>query len=327
MKFPRRTMLQFVGGALAVPVYSANASAQDYPARPITMVVPYAAGGPTDVAARIVAERLGTSLGQPVIIENIGGADGSIGAGRAAHARPDGYTIEYGLLSTHVLNGAFYSLTYDVLNDFAPIAPLYRTSLVIVGRKDLPARDLYELIAWLKTNPNKVSAAVATVGIRLLAMYFQKETGTQFTLVPYRGVAPAMQDLVAGQIDLLFDSPRTSVPLIRAGSIRPYVVTGDTRLAVAPDIPTVAEMGFPALSYSEWIGLFAPKGTPDEIITRLNVAAVEAFADPAVRARIGESGAAIFPREQQTAEKLGALVKADANKWWPIIKAVGVKGQ
>ena len=272
-------------------------------------------------------ERLGTSLGQPVIVENIGGADGSIGAGRAAHARPDGYTIEYGLLSTHVLNGAFYSLTYDVLNDFAPIAPLYRTSLVIVGRKDLPARDLYELIAWLKTNPNKASAAVATVGIRLLAMYFQKETGTQFTLVPYRGVAPAMQDLVAGQIDLLFDSPRTSVPLIRAGSIRPYVVTGDTRLAVAPDIPTVAEMGFPALSYSEWIGLFAPKGTPDEIITRTLM--WPRWKHSPIR-RYGadqEIGAAIFPREQQTAEKLGALVKADANKWWPIIKAVGIKGR
>jgi tripartite-type tricarboxylate transporter receptor subunit TctC len=327
MKLPRRTFLKFAGAAVAAPAFSKIATAGTYPSRPITLIVPAAAGGPTDAAARIVAEGMGASLGQSVIIENVGGADGSIGVGRAARASPNGYTISVGLMSTQVLNGAFYSLPYDSLNDFVPIVPLYRSALIIVGKKDLPAEDLRELVDWLKVNPNKISVAVATVGIRFLAMNLQKETGTKVTLVPYRGVAPAMQDLVAGQIDLLFDSPRTSLPLARAGSIRPYVVTGDKRLAVAPDIPTFAELGFPALSYSEWIGLFAPRGTPSEIISKLNAAAVEALADPTVRARIGEFGAEIFPRERQTPEALGALVKADAEKWWPLIKELGVRAE
>jgi len=324
MKLPRRTFLQFAGAAMAVPPFSRVAAAETYPSRPITLIVPFAAGGPTDVVARIVAEGMRTSLGQSIIIENVGGADGSIGVGRVARARPDGHTISYGLLSTQVLNGAFYSLPYDLLNDFVPIAPLFRTALIIVGRKDLPPKDLHELVVWLKANPNKVSWGIVIVGIRLLAMNFQKETGTKVTFVPYRGTAPAMQDLLAGQIDLLLDSPRTSISLVRAGSIRPYVVTGDNRLAVAPDIPTFAELGFPALSYSEWTGLFAPRGTPSEIVGKLNVAAVEALADPKVRARIGEFGAEIFPHDQQRPEKLSALVKADAEKWWPLIKEFGI---
>jgi tripartite-type tricarboxylate transporter receptor subunit TctC len=324
MKLRRRTFLKFAGAAVAAPAFSKIATAGTYPSRPITMVVPYAAGGPVDVAARIVAERMGTSLGQSIIIENVGGADGSIGVGRVARARPDGYTISCGIKATHVLNGAFYSLPYDVLNDFAPIAPLAKASLIIVGRKDLPAKDLHELVVWLKANPNKVSAAATTVGIRLLEMNFQKETGTKFTLVPYRGSAPAIQDLLAGQIDLLIDGLRTSLPLVRAGSIRPFVVTGDKRLAMAPDIPTFAELGFPSLSYSEWIGLFAPRGTPSDIIGKLDTAAVEALADPKVRARIGEFGAEIFPHDQQRPETLGAMVKADAEKWWPLIKEFGI---
>jgi tripartite-type tricarboxylate transporter receptor subunit TctC len=244
------------------------------------------------VVGRIMAERMRSSLGQPVIIENVTGADGSIGVGRAARATPDGYTIDIGPMSLHVLNGAFYSLPYDVLNDFAPIAALHRSALIIPARKTMPAKDLRELIAWLKANPNKASAAVVTIGGRLLATVFQKETGTQFVLVPYRGVAPAMQDLVAGHIDLLFfDSPRTSLPLVRAGTIKAYAMTSDTHLAAAPDIPTFAEMGLPALSYSEWTELFAPRGTPRDIIDRLNAAAVEALADPAVRSRIIEFGA------------------------------------
>jgi tripartite-type tricarboxylate transporter receptor subunit TctC len=203
------------------------------------------------------------------------------------------------------------------LNDFVPIAALEKAALIIVGRKTLAAKDLPELIAWLNASPNKASVAVITAGIRLLATYFQKQTGTQFALVPYRGTAPAMQDLVAGQIDLLFDTARTSLPLVRAGSVKAYAVTGDMRLTVAPDIPTFAEMGLPLLSYIEWAGLFASKGTPREIIGKLNAAAVEALADSAVRARVVEFGAEIFPRDQQTPEALGALVKTDAEKWWP----------
>ena len=192
-------------------------------------------------------------------------------------------------MGTHVLNGAFYSLPYDVLNDFAPISPLVTVPYVLFARKTMPAKDLNELIAWLKANPNKASAGITSVGYRLLAAFFQKETGTQFALVPYRGGAPAMQDLVAGQIDLLFGTP-DQLPLMRAGSIKAYAVTSDTRLALAPDIPTFAEMGLPALSYSAWFGLFAPKGTPKDIIGKLNAAAVEALADPAVRSRLVDLG-------------------------------------
>jgi tripartite-type tricarboxylate transporter receptor subunit TctC len=327
MKFPRRHFLHLAAGAAALPAVSRIARAQAYPTRPITMIIPFAAGGPVDLLARIMAEGMRPSLEQPVIVENVAGANGSIGVGRAARARPDGYTIDLGYLSTHVLNGAFYSLPYDLLNDFAPIAPLTRTPIIIVGIKSLAAKDLRELIEWLKANPNKATAAVTTAGLRLLGTYFQQQTGTQFTFVPYRGTAPALQDLVADQIDLLFDAPRNSLPQVRASSIKAYAVTSDLRMSVAPDIPTVAEMGLPGLSYSEWGGLFVPKGTPQEIIGRLNAAAVEALSEPAVRARVTEFGTEIFPRDQQTPEALGALVKADAAKWWPIIKAAGIKAE
>jgi tripartite-type tricarboxylate transporter receptor subunit TctC len=327
MRLPRRQFLQLAASATALPAVSPMAQAEAYPSRPITMIVPFAAGGPTDVSGRIMAEGMRRSLGQPVIVENVTGADGSIGVGRTARTSPDGYTIDLGIMSTHVLNGAFYSLPYDLLNDFSPIAALSNTALIIVGRKTLPAKDLPELIAWLNANPNKASVAVQAAGMRLLATYFQNQTGTQFALVPYRGEAPAMQDLVAGQIDLLFDAPRTSLPLMRAGSIKAYAVTSDRRLTVAPGVPTFAEMGLPALSYNEWVGLFASRGTPREIIGKLNAAAVEALADPAVRARILEFGAEISPREQQTPEALAAMQKADIEKWWPIIKELGIKAE
>jgi tripartite-type tricarboxylate transporter receptor subunit TctC len=303
------------------------ASGQAFPSRPVTLIVPFAAGSATDLAARIVAERMRKSLGQPVIIENIAGGDGSIGVGRAARARPDGSTIEWGVMAAHVLNGAFYSIPYDLVNDFAPIALLYRATPIIVGRKTFPARDLRELIVWLKTNPNKASMGVATVGQRLLATRLQQQTGTQFVLVPYRGGSPAMQDLVAGEIDLYIDFPRLGLPLIQAGSIRAYAVTSAIRLAMAPNIPTIVEMGLPELSYSEWVGLFAPRGTPRAIIDKLNAAATEALADPAVRSRLAESGAEILPRDQQTPEALSALQKADIEKWWPLIKEFGIKAE
>jgi tripartite-type tricarboxylate transporter receptor subunit TctC len=294
--------------------------------RPITMIVSAAAGGGTDVIGRLVAQRMRGSLAQPIIIENVSGADGSIGAGRAAHARSDGYTIDIGFLGNHVLNGAFFSLPYDVLNDFAPISPLVTLSSVLYARKTLPAKDLKELIAWLKANPNKASAGVTAANFRLLAAFFQKETGTQFALVPYRGNAPAVQDLAASQIDLWFGGPE-QLPLMRAGSIKAYAVTSDARMAVAPDIPTFGEMGLPALSLTAWDGLFAPKGTSREIIAKLNWAAVEALADPVVRSRLVDLGLEIFPRERQTPEALDVLVKSDAEKWWPIIKELGIKRQ
>jgi tripartite-type tricarboxylate transporter receptor subunit TctC len=324
MRLPRRKFLQLGGAAVTAPALICAAAAQTYPSRPITMIVPFPPGGNVDVVGRVLAERMRESLGQPIIIENIAGANGSIGVGRAARAKPDGYTIDLGFLGGHVQNGALYSLAYDVLNDFQPISPLVATPYVIFARKTIPANDLRELIAWLKANSNTASAAIVTVGVHLVTALFQKETGTHFALVPYRGTAPAMQDLVAGQIDLSFDLP-VQLPLMRAGSIKAYAVTSETRLAAASDIPTVSEMGLPALSSSTWFGFFAPRGTPMDIVDRLNGATVEALADSAVRSRFVALGLEIFPRERQTPAALDALVKADAEKWWPIIRESGIK--
>jgi tripartite-type tricarboxylate transporter receptor subunit TctC len=311
-----------------LPAASRIVWAQTYPTRPITIIAPLAAGGPLDGMGRVLAERMRRSLGQPVIIENVTGADGSIGTARAARASADGYTIDLGIMSTHVLNGAFYSLPYDVLNDFAPISPLVSTPFVYFARKTIPANDLRELIAWLKANPNKASAGIYSVAGRLTAGLFQRETGTQFAIVPYRGAAPVIQDLVAGQIDLFIGGTQADLPLMRAGSIKAYAVTSDMRLAAAPEIPTVAELELPALSHSSWVGLFAPKGTPRDIVARLNAAVVDALADQAVRTRlVVDFGWEIFPRERQTPEALGAMQKADAEKWWPIIKEAGIKAQ
>jgi len=326
MKLARRKFLHLAAGAVSIPAVSRVAKAQAYPTRPTTMIVPFAAGTINDVSVRILAERMRSPLGQPTIVENISGADGTIGTGRVARARPDGYTIDFGNLGTHVLNGSFYSLQYDVLNDFASIAPVGTNPYVLFARKTLPAKSLGELIDWLKANPDKASAANLSVNTRLLYTVLQKETGTRFTLVPYRGGPPAIQDMLAGQIDLLFASP-IFLPLVRAGSIKAYAATTEARMALAPDIPIFNEFGLPALSFSVWLGLFAPKGTPKDIIGKLNAAAVEVLADPAVKSRLADLGMEVFPREQQTPEALGALVKADAAKWWPIIKELGIKAE
>jgi tripartite-type tricarboxylate transporter receptor subunit TctC len=328
MKLPRRQFLHLaVGGVVALPAVRQIANAQViYPVRPITMIVPFPPGGVTDAIGRVVAERMRRLLGQPLIIENVSGAEGSIGIGCAANARPDGYVIDLGQTDNHVLNGAFFPLGYDVLNDFAPIAPLVTVPFVRYARKTIPAKNLRELITWIKANPGKVSAGVPVPSIRLLTTSFQKETGTQFVPVPYRGEGPVIQDLVAGQIDLYIGSS-IQLKLVQAGSIKAYAVTTDTRVAVAPEIPTFLELGLPALSFSEWVGLFAPKGTPRDIIGRLNAAALEALADPEVRSRLIDLAHEAFPRDQQTPEVLGALVKADAERWWPIMKELGIRAE
>jgi tripartite-type tricarboxylate transporter receptor subunit TctC len=320
MKLPRRKFLQFT----AAGVFSRAATAESYPSRPITVIVPFAAGGPIDALARILAERMKESLGQPVIIENVSGANGSIGVGRLARARPDGHTIDIGIQGTHVLNGALYLFPYDVLNDFEPIAPVATVPAVLFARITMPAKHLDELIAWLNGNPKRAAAGITATGIYLITALFQRETGAQLTFVPYRGSAPAMQDLIAGQIDMLFDA-LAQLPLVQAGSIKAYAMTGDMRSTVAPEIPTFAEMGLPALSYSSWYGFFAPRGTPKDVIAKLNAAAMGALADPAVRSWIAGLGYDIFPHERQTPETLGALVEADAKKWWPLIKEFGIK--
>jgi tripartite-type tricarboxylate transporter receptor subunit TctC len=326
MKLPRRQFLHLAAGSAALPMVARIAKAETYPIRSITMIVPFAAGGPADALARVLADRMRRVLGQPLIIENVGGADGSIGTGRAARANPDGHTIELGFLGTHVLNGALYSLPYGVVNDFTPISPLVMFPEILLARKSMQARNLRELIAWLKSNPRQASAGVSTAGVRLVAEFFQQQTGTKLNFVPYRGTAPAVQDLVAGQIDLLF-APPDALPQVAAGNLKAYVVTSDARLAIAPAIPTVAEAGLPNLAYVAWFGLFAPKGTGKGIVATLNAAVVEALADPTVQSRLVDLGFEVFPRDQQTPEALGALVKAEAAKWWPIIKELGIKGE
>jgi tripartite-type tricarboxylate transporter receptor subunit TctC len=324
-KLPRHRFLRLATGAAALSALSQLARAQAYPTRPITMIVPFPAGGPVDTFGRILAEGMRTSLGQPIIIDNISGADGSIGTGRAARAKPDGYTINLGTRDTHVLNGAFYSLPYEVLNDFAPISPLITSPQVLFAKKTMLASDLNELLVWLRANPNKASAGiVGGVGFRLLTALFQKETGAQLTVVPYRGGAPAMQDLVAGQIELAF-AASSFLPLVRGGRIKAYAVTSYRRLELAPDIPTFTEAQLPALSYANWLGIFGPKGTPKDVIGKLNAAVVETLAEPTVLPRLAELGYEAFPPQERTPEALGAVVKADAEKWWPIIKELGIK--
>jgi tripartite-type tricarboxylate transporter receptor subunit TctC len=326
MKVPRRKFLHLAASILALPAVSRVARAQTYPTRAITMIVPFPAGGATDVIARLVAKPMGEALGQSIIIENVGGADGSTGTGRAARARADGYTIITGLKESQVLNSAFYSLPYDALKDFVPISPLVSLPYILFARKTIPAADANELIAWLKANNNKTSAGIGNTGLKLLTAFFQREIETQFSFVPYRGVAPAMQDLVAGQIDIVLGGSE-QLPLLRAGSIKAYAVTSETRLAAAPEIPTLREIGIPALSYTTWAGLFAPKDTPTEVVARLNAAAIKALSDAELNSRLADFGFEVFPREQQTPEALDAIQKADAEKWWPTINEFGIKAQ
>jgi len=327
MKLPRRQFLHLAAGFTALPAFSRIARAQSYPARPITLVVPFASGGPVDTYARIMSERLRISLGQPIIIENIAGAGGSIGVGRVARAAPDGYTIVIGIWSTHVVNGAVYTLQYDVLNDFEPIALQTSNAQVIVSKKSLPADDLRGLIAWLKANPQKATSGTAGAGSpqHVFGTFFQSVTGTRFQFAPYRSGAQAMLDLLAGQIDIMIDSQTNSLPQVRDGKIKAFAVTSKSRSAAAPDIPTVDEAGLPGFHFSVWNATWAPKGTPKNVVGKLNAAVMDALADPTVRARLTDLGQEIFPREQQTPEALYAFQKAEIEKWWPIIKAAGIK--
>ena len=321
----RRLFLASLAAAASLAIVG-DATAQAYPSRPITIVVPFAAGGPGDTLTRILAERMRMSLSQTVIIENVTGAGGAIGVGRVARAAPDGYTLSFGFLGTHVLNGAVYKLQYDVLKDFEPIALLASNPQLIVAKNTVPANNLKDLIAWLKANPDKASQGTGGVPSHVAGALFQNMTGTRFQFVPYRGGAgPAMQDLVAGQIDLMFDQALNSLQHVRGGRIKVYGVTGKTRLSSAPDIPTVDEVGLPGFHMSLWYGFWAPKGTPKDIIARLNAAVVDALAHPTMRQRLADLGLEIPSREEQTSEALGAYQKAEIEKWWPIIKAADIK--
>ena len=300
-----------------------GAQAQNYPSKPVTMIVPFPAGGGSDILARIVAEQMRVSLGQPIIIENVGGAGGTIGTTRVARAVPDGYTIGFGQWSSHVGSGALYNLPFDLLKDLAPVARLTMARLWIIGRNDLPAKDLRELIAWLKANPNRGASGTTGVGggIHMCLTYFQINTGTKFPLVPYRGAAPIMQDLLAGQIDLSCPEAGQTLPQYRAGTIKAYAVLQNKRWFAAPDVPTIDEAGVPGLHFPFWHGMWAPKGTPKSVVDKLNAAVVDALADPAVRAKLTELGHEVAAREQQSPEALRKYHKADIDKWAPMIKA------
>jgi len=306
-----------------------SAAAQTFPSRPVTMVVPFPPGGPTDTIARIMAERMRGSLEQPVIIENVSGAGGSIGVARVARAAPDGYTLSVGNLSSHVMNGAVYSLPYDLVADFAPVALLSSQPFLMVARKSLPANVLRDFLAWLKANAGKATVGIPGVGTagHVFAVFFQKEIGTPLTLVPYRGAGPAMQDLLAGQIDCMIDTPTSSLPQVRGGNIKAYAVTAETRLPSAPEIPTVDEAGLPGFHFSFWQALWAPKGTPAPIIGKLNAAVMASLADPAIQQRFADQGQEIPPIAQQTPQALAAHHKAEVAKWWPIVKAANIKAE
>jgi tripartite-type tricarboxylate transporter receptor subunit TctC len=306
-----------------------DAAAQTYPSRPVSMVVPYAPGGPTDTIARIMAEHMRGSLGQPVIIENVSGAGGSIGVARVARATPDGYTLSVGNLSSHVMNGAVYALPYDLIADFAPVSLLSFQPMLIVARKSLPADDLRGLVAWLKANAGNATVGIQGVGTagHVFAVFFQKEIVTPLALVPYRGAGPAMQDLLAGQIDCMIDTPTNSLPQVRGGTIKAYAVTAESRLASAPDIPTVDEAGLAGFHFSFWQALWAPKGTPAPVIDKLNAAVAASLADPAIRQRFAEQGQEVPAVAQQTPQALAAYHKAEIEKWWPIVKGANIKAE
>ncbi len=329
MNLLRRRFLRLAAAAAMLPTASRLAAAETYPSRPITLVVPFPAGGPTDTLGRILADRMGRALGQSVIVEDLTGAAGTIGTGHVAHAAADGYTLILGHWQTHVVNGATFALSFDVVKDFEPISLIADCPMWVVGSASLPPKNLAELIAWLKENPGKATVGIggAGGGADVVGTYFMKSTGTRFQFVPYRGAAPIIQDLLAGHIDLTFTQVASALAQVRAGQLKAYVVMAKSRWAEAPDTPTIDEAGVPGLYASFWHGLWAPKGTPKDVITKLDAAVVETLADPAVRQRFAEIGQEAWPRDHQTPEALAAQQKAEIEKWWPIIKAAGIKAE
>jgi len=312
---------------IAILPFANPALAQNFPSRPITIIVPFSAGGPSDVMARILAERMKATLGEAVLIENVTGAGGSIGVGRAVRSPPDGYTISFGHLGTHVANGAIYKLGYDLVTDLEPVVLLPSNTMIVVSKNAVPAKTLGELLAWLKAKPAPAAAGTAGAGSgsHIAGLYFENITGIKLQYVPYRGTGPAMNDLVAGQIDMIVDQLSNSINQVRAGTIRGYAVTDTKRAESAADIPTADEAGLPGFHMMLWSGLWAPKGTPRDVITKLNAAAVEALNDPAVRKQLENLGLQMPPRDRLSPQALGAWQKAEIAKWWPMIKAANVK--
>ena len=314
----------------AVALFAASgAAAQGYPAKPITIVVPFSAGGPTDTLARIMGERMRKTLGQPLLVDNTTGAGGSIGVGKVVRAPPDGYMVSIGHWGTHVVNGAYYNLNYNLVTDLEPVAMVATNPQVIISKPSIPAKDLKELIAWCQANPGKALMATGGVGgaSHMAAIYFQNRIGAKFQYVPYRGGAPALQSLFTGESDLYVTQVSNIAAHVKAGKLRAYAVTAKTRQSAAPDIPTVDEAGLPGLHTAVWHGYWFPKGTPRDVISKFNAAIVETLADPAVRQRFADLGQEIPTREEQTPQGLSAHHKAEIDKWWPIIRAAGLKAE
>jgi tripartite-type tricarboxylate transporter receptor subunit TctC len=320
-------MRRIVLGALIAWLSLSGVRAENYPSHPITVIVPFAAGGPSDAMARILVERMKVTLGQVLLIENVTGAGGSIGVGRAVHSPPDGYTISFGHLGTHVANGAIYKLNYDLVSDLEPVVLLPSNPMIVVSKNAVPAKTLAELLAWLKARPEPATAGTAGAGSgsHIAGLYFENVTGVKLQYVPYRGTAPAMNDLVAGQIDVIVDQLSNSIGQVRAGNIRAYAVTDGKRLEQVADVPTTDEAGLPNFHMTVWSGLWMPKGTPKDIIAKLNASAVDALSDPAVRQQLESIGLQMPPKDQLSPEALGAFQKAEIAKWWPMIKAANIK--
>lgn len=317
-----------LAGPLSVAI-SGAAAAQTYPSRTITLIAPFPAGGPADAVARLVAEPMQADLGQTIVIENVAGAGGNAGVGRLARSAPDGYSIGIGQWSTHVVNPVTYKINYDIIADFAPIAMLTDVPQIIIARKDFPARDLKELVAWLRANPDKANAASvgAAGGAQVSAVYFQQRTDTKFRFVTYKGGAPAMQDLISGQVDIMFDQGANATEQVRSGAIRAYATMSKTRWFALPDLPTIDEAGLPGLHVTYWHAMWAPKGTPEPIIARLNEAVRKALADPTTRKRLETIGHEIAPPHKQTPQGLLAHHTAEIERWWPIVRSTGLKAE
>jgi tripartite-type tricarboxylate transporter receptor subunit TctC len=322
-----RRVLGAIAAVAAMLAAAAGAHAQSYPTKPITLTIGFPAGGPSDIVARIMADHMKDTLGQPIVVESASGAGGTIAGAKVARADPDGYTILLGNWTSQVGGGAIYPLTYHVLNDFEPIALLPASYLWIIGRSDLPANNLKELVAWLKANPGKATAATVGVGsaAQMCLVDFANKSGTKFQNIPYRGGAPAVRDLLGKQVDIGCLEVSQTLPHVAAGKLKPFGVVAKKHSPAAPDVPTLAEGGVPNVELIFWQGLWAPKGTPKPVIEKLNAAVRKALADPAVRARFAKLGQEIPSSDEQTPEALARHHKAELDKWWPAMKAAGIK--
>jgi len=327
MNFPRRHILRLAIGTAALPAFTRIAAAETYPARPVTLIVPFAPGALNDIVARLLSNGMGASLGQPLVVENVAGADGTIATNRVVRAPPDGYTLIVGNWNTQVANRLIYSLPYDMVKDFEPVMLLPSAPMVLIARKTIPANNLGEFIAWLKANPDKATMGTAGVGSppHMLALLFRQQTDTRFGMIPYRGAGPAMQDVIGGQIDATFITVAPALPQIASGSIKVFGLTADKRMAAAPNIPTMDEAGLQGFYFSYWSGLFAPRDTPKEIVAKIGAAAVAAMRDPTARQKLDTQAFVVPASDQQTPQALSALQNAEIAKWSPIIKQAGIK--